>query len=114
MDIFDINNFQFVSDDPDVLMRIKNPRYDSEITFLTTNGKTMDSDQLWRIDQIGVQWFVIINTPLFDKKIAESIQKNGDEYGIELAQFLPMSFIMHGALEEIVDKYTTDDGGGNQ
>lgn len=114
MDLFDSNNFQFVNEDPDVLMRIKNPRYDSEITFLTSDGKTMNSEQLYRVDQMGDQWFVVINSPLLEEKINTSILNNAEEYGMELARFLPLSFIMHGALEEIMDRYTTDDGGGKQ
>lgn len=114
MDLFDNNNFQFVNEDPDVLMRIKNPRYDTEITFLTSDGKTMNGDQLYRVDQMGDQWFVIINKPLLDEKINTSILNNAEEYGMELAQFLPLSFIMHGALEEITNRYTNNDGGGKQ
>lgn len=105
MNLFDSNNFQFVTDDPDVLMRVKNPRYDSEITFLTTDGKTMGDEELYRIDQMGDQWFVIINNPLLQDKINQSIRNNADEYGIELARFLPLSFILQSSLTEISERY---------
>jgi len=105
MDIFDINNYQFITDDPDVLLRVKNPRYDSEITFLTTDGTTIANEELYQIERMSDQWFVIINNPLLQDKINQSIRNNADEYGMELARFLPLSFILQSSLTEISERY---------
>lgn len=75
MELFDTNNYHFVTDEPDVLLRIKNPRFDTEITFITSDGATMEVDQLYRIDNMGDLWFVIINNPLLQENINRSIEK---------------------------------------
>jgi hypothetical protein len=103
MDLFNINNFEFVNEDPDVLMRVKNPASDTEITFLTSDGKTMGEDELYRVDNMGDQWFVVINNPLLQDKINKSVEQNSEEYGTHLSRFLPLSFIFQSALTEIVE-----------
>ena len=110
MDIFDINNYQFITDDPDVLLRVKNPRYDSEITFLTTDGTTIANEELYQIERMGDQWFVIINNPLLQERIKESIRHNADEYGIDLARFLPLSYVIHSSLESISEEHDREHG----
>ena len=103
MELFNTNNYHFVTDEPDVLLRIKNPRFDTEITFITSDGATMEVDQLYRIDNMGDLWFVIINNPLLQENINRSIENNAEEYGMQFAGQLPLSFLLQMALEEIVE-----------
>jgi len=103
MDLFNTNNYQFVNEEPDVLLRVKNPRFDTEITFITSDGATMEEDQLYRIDNMGDLWFVVINNPLLQEKINLSVENNAVEYGMQFARQLPLSFVLQMALEEIVE-----------
>ena len=103
MDLFNTNNYQFVNEEPDVLLRVKNPRFDTEITFITSDGATMEEGQLYRIDNMGDLWFVVINNPLLQEKINLSIENNAEEYGMQFARQLPLSFVLQMALEEIVE-----------
>jgi hypothetical protein len=104
MDLLNINNYEFVNDDPEVLLRIKNPASDTEITFLISDGTTMGDDQLYRVDSIGDLWFVVINNPLMQEKTDKSVLHNSEDYGVEFSQSLPLSFIIHSALVKIVEE----------
>jgi len=101
---FNDDKFEFIQDDPDVLMRLQNPESDEQITFLTTDGKTMAEDELYRVDNMGDQWFVVINNPLLQGKIDSSIERNSEEYGVALARYLPLSFVIQSALNDIAEK----------
>ena len=103
MDLFNINNYEFVNDEPDVLLRVKNPASDTEITFLTCDGSTMGAEELYRVDNMGDLWFVVINNPLLQEKINMSIEHNAEEYGMQIARYLPLSFVLQSALVEIVE-----------
>lgn len=103
MDLSNINNFEFVNEEPDVLMRLKNPESGEEITFITSDGKTMQEEELYRVDNMGDQWFVVINNPLLQDKINKSIEHNAEEYGMNLSRFLPLSFVIQSALNEIAE-----------
>lgn len=101
---FNEDKFEFIQEDPDVLMRLQNPEGDEQITFLTTDGNAMAEDELYRVDNMGDQWFVIINTPLIEDKINSSIEKNSEEYGVTLARYLPLAFVIKSALNDISEK----------
>lgn len=99
---FGDSSFKFVSDDPDVLMRIQSDDGSQEVVFLTTEGNAL-GDKLFDVQQGAVgQWFVVVNQKMLDEKIERSIETNSEDYGKKHAMFLPISFIIQEALTEVM------------
>lgn len=104
---FSNSDFKFVEDDPDVMMRLKSED-GSEVVFLTSDGKALDGELFVVQQGAQGQWFVIINQKMLDEKIEKSIEANAEDYGKKHAMFLPISYIIQGALGEVMQREEDD------
>jgi hypothetical protein len=70
------------TDDPDVLFRMIERNLDLVITYIATDGKTMDDDVLYEIHKIAQmddQLFVLVNRPLVEAELATAMIEHPEQ-----------------------------------
>lgn len=92
--------FDFVHDDSDVLMRMKNEN-GMELTFITAPSTVFsDREELGPIiTGFGDQIIVAFNQERIEQLIDESIEKNAETYGEAQAAFLPVGLVLRKGME---------------
>lgn len=96
--------FEFIHDDEDVLMRMKDDE-GRELTFLSAPSTAFDDDDLGPIvTGFDNQIIVAFNQKKMEELIEESIEKNAETYGETTAAFLPISLILRKGMEA-AEKY---------
>lgn len=92
--------FGFMNDDEDVLMRMQNDD-GTELTFLSAPPSAFeDEDDLGPIvTGFDKQIVVAFNQEKIERLIDESIEKNGEIYGVQHSALLPISLIVRKGME---------------
>lgn len=100
--------FEYMDDDPDVLMRMVNDK-GKELTFITAPSDSFADKE--SIEPIVSGWqgqiIVAFNGELLERMVRESIDKNGETYGDALASFLPISKVIQVGMDA-ANRYLVD------
>ena len=100
-------HMEFIHDDDDVLMRMKND-VGQELTFITAPSTAFPDGDLGPI-VTGFEGQVIVafNGDKLEQMVIESVEINGEIYGEAAAAFLPISLILQKGMKA-ADEYTSN------
>ena len=96
-------NFQFVVEEENLMFRLREPNLNLVVSYLRTDGSTMDEYRLYWLDWKDDQWLVHVNTPLLNKKIETAIELYSENLGVEKAKQVPLDDLLYCTVSDICE-----------
>ena len=98
-------NFQFVVEEENLMFRLREPNLNLVVSYLRTDGSTMDEYSLYRFEWKDDQWLVHVNIPLLDKQIEYAIELYTENLGLEEAKGVPMDDLVYRTIRDLCDAH---------
>ena len=96
-------NFQFVVEDENLMFRLREPNLNLVVSYLRTDGSTMDEYSLYRFEWKDDQWLVHVNIPLLEKQIEYAIELYTENLGLEEAKQVPLDDLLYCTVSDICE-----------
>ena len=98
-------NFQFVVEDENLMFRLREPNLNLVVSYLRTDGSTMDEYSLYRFEWKDDQWLVHVNIPLLEKQIEDAIELYTENLGLEEAEGVPMDDLVYRTIRDLCEAH---------
>ena len=98
-------NFQFVVEDENLMFRLREPNLNLVVSYLRTDGATMDEYSLYRFEWKDDQWLVHVNIPLLEKQIEDAIELYTENLGLEEAEGVPMDDLVYRTIRDLCEAH---------
>ena len=98
--MLNFEQLEYDTEDSNVLCRIIERNLDLVVTYLATDGRSMDENVLYEIELMDDQWFVIVNYPLLEAEVETIIINHPDRYS-DNSKLDPILHLLHSSVCEI-------------
>ncbi len=98
-------NFQFVVEDENLMFRLREPNLNLVVSYLRTDGSTMDEYSLYQFEWKDDQWLVHVNIPLLEKQIEHAIELYTENLGLEEAKSVPMDDLVYRTIRDLCEAH---------
>ena len=96
-------NFQFVVEEENLMFRLREPNLNLVVSYLRTDGSTMDEYSLYRFEWKDDQGLLHVNIPLLNKKIETAIELYSENLGVEKAKQVPLDDLLYCTVSDICE-----------
>ena len=99
--MLNFERFECDTEDPNVLFRMIERNVDLVITYIATDGTTMDDDVFYEIAQIQDHFLVFVNVPLVEADLATAMIDHPEQDCNNSKEDRLNLFILHTSMCEI-------------
>jgi hypothetical protein len=98
-------NLQFVVENENLMFRLREPNLNLVVSYLRTDGSTMDEYSLYRFEWKDDQWLVHVNIPLLEKQIEYAIELYTENLGSKEAEGVPMDDLVYRTIRDLCEAH---------